>query len=423
MLVSSGHRRTRVGRRGCRCRETGPPRHPGRRRDVATCGWRDAGLDGDRALLTVGAGMGGRQRGRCGSRGAVGRRRRGHGRDAGPNGAQRAVALAGSTGSGRLVGVDSGELACVRPDEHAAASDGSGCRVLRPTSGCGAQWSSGGRVCGARTVRHRVDEFTRSRRLPRGSIAAGESRSGRGVSGSALLGAMGGRSSRCRIGRDAHSGAQGLTSRFQGFVENAEGAWTETVEGEQLGLALVGDLVEPGDTDRGECPNRRGRDLRKVSIWHHDSIAQTPSQAWMVRRHNPGVRTRTSMPGARSGRPPWERSGPQVGRGRFRSARAAPGFHRDARPVHVVLGSGPRHALRVPRAADQFVNAAAAARFGAGLALQPGEVDAAAVRSAVASLLADSGFATATRRVGEEIAAMPTPVDVGDALHERVGSA
>jgi UDP:flavonoid glycosyltransferase YjiC (YdhE family) len=76
-----------------------------------------------------------------------------------------------------------------------------------------------------------------------------------------------------------------------------------------------------------------------------------------------------------------------------------------------------------PEAADQFVNAAAAARSGAGLALQPGEVDAAAVRSAVAALLADSGFATATRRVGEEIAAMPTPVDVGDALHERVRSA
>ncbi|HMS11705.1 MAG TPA: hypothetical protein PKD80_01255 [Microthrixaceae bacterium] len=42
---------------------------------------------------------------------------------------------------------------------------------------------------------------------------------------------------------------------------------------------------------------------------------------------------------------------------------------------------------------------------------------------AVAALLADSGFATATRRVGEEIAAMPTPVDVEDALHERFRSA
>ncbi len=220
---------------------------------------------------------------------------------------------------------------------------------------------------------------------------------------------MGGRALRCRIGRDAHSGAQGLTSRFQGLVENAEGAWTETVEGEQFGLALVGDLVEPGDADRGECPNRRGRDLRKVSIWHHDSIAQTLSQAWMLRHHNPGVRTRTSMPGARSGRPPWERSGP--------------GIHRVARPVHAVPGSGPRHALCVPEAADQFVNAAAAARSGAGIALQPGEVDAAAVSCAVAALLADSGFATATRRVGEEIAAKPTPVDVEDALHERFRSA
>ena len=72
--------------------------------------------------------------------------------------------------------------------------------------------------------------------------------------------------------------------------------------------------------------------------------------------------------------------------------------------------------LCVPQAADQFFNAAAAVRSGAGRALQPDEVDPGAVRESVQRLLADPGYAAAARGIGGEIASMPAPRTVADAL-------
>jgi calicheamicin 3'-O-methyl-rhamnosyltransferase len=65
--------------------------------------------------------------------------------------------------------------------------------------------------------------------------------------------------------------------------------------------------------------------------------------------------------------------------------------------------------LCLPQAADQFLNAAAVARAGAGLVIPPEEVDAAGVGDAIRRLLDDSSFRVQTRRVAEEIASMPSP--------------
>ena len=75
--------------------------------------------------------------------------------------------------------------------------------------------------------------------------------------------------------------------------------------------------------------------------------------------------------------------------------------------------------LCVPQGADQFFNAAACARSGAGLALQPDEVDAVTVRDAVQRLLSDPAFGTAAQRISHEIAAMPAPHEVADLLDQR----
>lgn len=77
--------------------------------------------------------------------------------------------------------------------------------------------------------------------------------------------------------------------------------------------------------------------------------------------------------------------------------------------------------LCVPQAADQFFNAAAGTRAGAGLALQPDEVDATAVREAVQRLLSDPAFAAAAQGVSKEIGEMPAPRAVADALAQRFG--
>lgn len=65
--------------------------------------------------------------------------------------------------------------------------------------------------------------------------------------------------------------------------------------------------------------------------------------------------------------------------------------------------------LCLPQAADQFLNAAAVARAGAGLAISPEEADAAGVGDAIRRLLDDSGFRVQARRVADEIASMPSP--------------
>ena len=65
--------------------------------------------------------------------------------------------------------------------------------------------------------------------------------------------------------------------------------------------------------------------------------------------------------------------------------------------------------LCIPQAADQFLNAAAVARAGAGLAIAPEHVNAACVGDAIRRLLDDSRFRVQARRVADEIASMPSP--------------
>jgi MGT family glycosyltransferase len=82
-------------------------------------------------------------------------------------------------------------------------------------------------------------------------------------------------------------------------------------------------------------------------------------------------------------------------------------------------------ALGIPQlcqtqAADQFLNAAAVARAGAGLAIAPQHVNAASIRDAVRRLLDDAMFRTRARRVAEEIASMPSPEAVASRLQTFV---
>ena len=63
--------------------------------------------------------------------------------------------------------------------------------------------------------------------------------------------------------------------------------------------------------------------------------------------------------------------------------------------------------LVLPQAADQFGNAQAVVRAGAGLALTPDDVSADRVREAAQHLLADPGYAARAATIRAEIAAMP----------------
>jgi UDP:flavonoid glycosyltransferase YjiC (YdhE family) len=72
--------------------------------------------------------------------------------------------------------------------------------------------------------------------------------------------------------------------------------------------------------------------------------------------------------------------------------------------------------LVLPQGADQFLNADACRRAGAGLVLAPGEVTAAAVADAARMLLAEHSFTAAAQRVRAEIEAMPSPDAVLAAL-------
>ena len=73
----------------------------------------------------------------------------------------------------------------------------------------------------------------------------------------------------------------------------------------------------------------------------------------------------------------------------------------------------------LPQAADQFDNAGACVRSGAGLALLPGEATAPAVREGVERILSEAAFRTAAERVAGEIAAMPGPDVVAALVEER----
>ncbi|MGH9280753.1 MAG: glycosyltransferase [Acidimicrobiales bacterium] len=79
--------------------------------------------------------------------------------------------------------------------------------------------------------------------------------------------------------------------------------------------------------------------------------------------------------------------------------------------------------LCLPQAADQFLNAAAGTRSGAGITLMPGTVTVEAVRRAVAQLLADGEVRAAAEGLSRELAAMPGPDEVARLLAARFGSA
>jgi UDP:flavonoid glycosyltransferase YjiC (YdhE family) len=75
--------------------------------------------------------------------------------------------------------------------------------------------------------------------------------------------------------------------------------------------------------------------------------------------------------------------------------------------------------LCVPQGADQFLNAAACARSGAGIALTtPPTAD--EVRTALERLLAEPAFTAAAARLALDVAAMPTAQDVADRLARDV---
>lgn len=76
--------------------------------------------------------------------------------------------------------------------------------------------------------------------------------------------------------------------------------------------------------------------------------------------------------------------------------------------------------LCLPQAADQFLNAAAIGRSGAGIAIAPAEVDSAGVATAVRRLLDDPEPRDSARRVADEIAAMPSPEDVAGVIETLV---
>jgi UDP:flavonoid glycosyltransferase YjiC (YdhE family) len=78
--------------------------------------------------------------------------------------------------------------------------------------------------------------------------------------------------------------------------------------------------------------------------------------------------------------------------------------------------------LSLPQGADQFRNAERCRSAGAGRALWPNEVSAAAVRRDVRALLDESGYREAARRIQEEIAAMPAPSAVVSVLEKLVAS-
>ena len=85
------------------------------------------------------------------------------------------------------------------------------------------------------------------------------------------------------------------------------------------------------------------------------------------------------------------------------------------------LAEGLPH-LCLPQAADQFANAAACVRAGAGLALQPGQVTVEDARAAVERLLAEPGFRQAAEGLAAEIASMPDPSVVAGDLAARYGA-
>jgi len=111
-----------------------------------------------------------------------------------------------------------------------------------------------------------------------------------------------------------------------------------------------------------------------------------------------------------------------------RSRRASRDAHPKARPFagtydHLYLDIYPPslQAAQTSQAADQFLNAAAGARCGAGIAIQSHELTVDSARDAARQLLDDPAFRGAAERVSEEIQAMPAPDAVVDEIEHRFG--
>jgi UDP:flavonoid glycosyltransferase YjiC (YdhE family) len=79
--------------------------------------------------------------------------------------------------------------------------------------------------------------------------------------------------------------------------------------------------------------------------------------------------------------------------------------------------------LCLPQAADQFQNAEACTRAGAGVALSAEEVTEQTVRAGVEELLRSPAPREAAARIGAEIAQMPAPAEVADTLARRFAAA
>ena len=72
--------------------------------------------------------------------------------------------------------------------------------------------------------------------------------------------------------------------------------------------------------------------------------------------------------------------------------------------------------LVIPQGADNFAHAAMVEHAGEAVVLLPGHATASAVRDGVRRILADPTYADAARRTADEIAAMPGPPEVAEAL-------
>jgi len=70
----------------------------------------------------------------------------------------------------------------------------------------------------------------------------------------------------------------------------------------------------------------------------------------------------------------------------------------------------------IPQGADNFDHAAMCTRAGSAVTVLPGHVDPATVTDAVRQVLHEPGYAVAARKTAAEIAAMPGPDAVADAL-------
>lgn len=77
--------------------------------------------------------------------------------------------------------------------------------------------------------------------------------------------------------------------------------------------------------------------------------------------------------------------------------------------------------LALPQAADQFLNAHAAANAGVAREIAPGEITAERVREELGRVLGDPSITDAARQMAQEIAAMPGPDEVVQELERRYG--